>query len=52
MVDLRFFSDLSLEETAAALGVSLATVKRDWSVGRLFLQQAMQAARTSAGDDL
>lgn len=51
VVDLRFFSDLSLEETAAALGVSLATVKRDWSVGRLFLQQAMQAARTSAGDE-
>ena len=52
VVDLRFFSDLSLEETAATLGVSLATVKRDWSVGRLFLRQAMQAARTSAGDDL
>ena len=51
VVDLRFFSDLSLEETAAALRVSLATVKRDWSVGRLFLQQAMQAARTSAGDE-
>ena len=50
VVDLRFFSDLSLEETAAALGVSLATVKRDWSVGRLFLQQAMQAARGLAGD--
>ena len=51
VVDLRFFSDLSLEETAAALGVSLATVKRDWSIGRLFLQQAMQAARASAGDE-
>jgi RNA polymerase sigma-70 factor (ECF subfamily) len=51
VVDLRFFSDLSLEETAAALGVSLATVKRDWSVGRLFLQQAMQAARASEGDE-
>ena len=51
VVDLRFFSDLSLEETAAALGVSLATVKRDWSVGRLFLQQAMQAAREPAGDE-
>jgi RNA polymerase sigma-70 factor, ECF subfamily len=52
VVDLRFFSDLSLEETATALGVSLATVKRDWSVGRLFLQQAMQEARRSAGEDL
>ena len=43
VVDLRFFSDLSNEETAAALGVSLATVKRDWSVARLFLQRTMTA---------
>ena len=41
VVDLRFFSDLSIEETADALGVSIATIKRDWSVARLFLQQAM-----------
>ena len=45
VVDLRFFSDFSLEETADALGVSLATVKRDWSVARLFLQQAMEQGR-------
>lgn len=43
VVDLRFFSDLSNEETADALGVSLATVKRDWSVARLFLKQTMAA---------
>lgn len=46
VVDLRFFSDLSLEETAVALGVSLATVKRDWSVARLFLHRALQADST------
>lgn len=51
VVELRFFSDLSLEETAAALGMSLATVKRDWSVGRLFLQQAMQEARRATSHD-
>ncbi len=51
VIDLRFFSDLSLEETAAALQVSLATVKRDWSVGRLFLQQAIHGARRLAGDE-
>ncbi len=44
VVDLRFFSDLSNEDTAEALGVSLATVKRDWSVARLFLQQTMAQA--------
>jgi len=43
VVDLRFFSDLSIEQTAAALGVSVATIKRDWSVARLFLQQVMGA---------
>lgn len=41
VVDLRFFSDLSLEETATTLGLSLATVKRDWSVARLYLQRAL-----------
>ena len=44
VVDLRFFSDLSIEQTAAALGVSIVTIKRDWSVARLFLQQAMAEA--------
>jgi RNA polymerase sigma-70 factor, ECF subfamily len=43
VVDLRFFSDLSLEETADALGVSIATVKRDWNVARVFLHRAMEA---------
>ena len=42
VVDLRFFSDFSIEETAGALGVSVATIKRDWSVARLFLQQVME----------
>jgi len=36
-VELRFFGGLSVEETAAALGISEATVKRDWSKARLFL---------------
>ncbi len=37
VVDLRFFAGLSVEETAAALGVGTATVKRDWRVARAFL---------------
>jgi RNA polymerase sigma factor (TIGR02999 family) len=32
MVELRFFAGLTIEETAAALDVSIATVKRDWAV--------------------
>lgn len=39
VVELRFFSGLSVEETAAALGVSSKTVKRDWSVARAWLRR-------------
>src|SRR5262245_52076528 len=32
VVELRFFGGLTIEETATVMGVSTATVKRDWSV--------------------
>jgi len=41
IVELRFFGGLSIEETAAALGVSPATVKRDWSTARLWLRRKL-----------
>lgn len=41
IVELRYFAGLSLEEIAAALDVSMATVKRDWTVARLFLRRAL-----------
>jgi RNA polymerase sigma factor (TIGR02999 family) len=37
VVRLRFYAGLSIEETAAALGVSPATVKRRWEYGRTWL---------------
>jgi RNA polymerase sigma factor (TIGR02999 family) len=37
IVELRFFGGLSVEETAGVLGISTATVKRDWSVARAWL---------------
>jgi RNA polymerase sigma factor (TIGR02999 family) len=41
VVELRFFAGLSIEETAEALGVSPATVKRDWATARLWLFHAL-----------
>ncbi len=38
VIELRFFAGFGIEETAAALGVSPATVKRDWLVARGWLQ--------------
>jgi RNA polymerase sigma factor (TIGR02999 family) len=41
VVECRFFGGLDVEETAAALDVSTATVKRDWRVARAWLAQAV-----------
>jgi RNA polymerase sigma-70 factor, ECF subfamily len=37
IVELRFFGGLSVAETATALGISPATVKRDWATAKLWL---------------
>jgi RNA polymerase sigma factor (TIGR02999 family) len=37
IVELRFFAGVSIEETAESLGISPATVKRDWAVARAWL---------------
>lgn len=42
IVELRFFAGLTVEETAATLGVSPATVKRDWSMARAWLSRKMK----------
>ena len=42
IVELRFFGGLSVEETAEGLGISAATVKRDWSSARLWLTKQLQ----------
>jgi len=44
IVELRFFSGLGIEETAEALGISPATVKRDWTVAKAWLYQQVTAA--------
>jgi RNA polymerase sigma factor (sigma-70 family) len=41
VVECRFFGGLSVEETAAALGTSPATVKRDWTLARAWLNREL-----------
>src|SRR5215218_2816881 len=41
IVELRFFSGLSVEETAEALGVSKATVKNEWRTAKAWLFQEL-----------
>ena len=41
VVNLRYFGGLSIVETAAVLGISLATVKRDWTFARAWLLERM-----------
>lgn len=42
VVELRYFSGLTVEETAEVLEISPATVKRDWSVAKAWLYKAIQ----------
>lgn len=44
VVECRFFAGLSIEETAAALGTSPATVKRDWTMAQAWLYHDMKAS--------
>jgi RNA polymerase sigma-70 factor, ECF subfamily len=39
IVELRFFGGLTIEETAHALGISPATVKREWTVAKAWLHR-------------
>ena len=41
LVELRYFSGLTVEETAEALGVSPATVKREWTFARAWLRHEL-----------
>ena len=41
VVELRFFGGLENDEIAQVLGVSLATVKRDWTLARAWLHRAL-----------
>ena len=42
LVELRFFGGLTVEETAAVLGIAPITVKRDWALARTWLYRELR----------
>jgi RNA polymerase sigma factor (TIGR02999 family) len=48
IVELRFFAGLSIEDTSEVLGMSPATVKRDWVTARAWLQHEMSKGERRA----
>src|SRR5262245_40427340 len=55
IVELRFVGGLTVEETAAALGISPATVKREWTIAKAWLHRELVGERapdqSSAAED-
>lgn len=49
VVELRYFGGLNIEEAAEVLGVSVMTVKRDWSTARAWLYRELSG--TGPGTD-
>jgi RNA polymerase sigma-70 factor (ECF subfamily) len=45
IVEMRFFGGLTVEETAAALGISPATVKREWALAKGWLYRELTGDR-------
>ena len=45
IVELRFFGGLSVEETAEAMSISPATVKRHWAIAKAWLLRELEGSR-------
>ena len=45
VVELRYFAGLTLDDTATALGISPATVSREWTVARRWLRRELDRNR-------
>ena len=48
VVELRFFGGLTVEETAEAMGLNSATVRRDWTFAKAWLHRALRGESESA----
>ena len=44
IVECRFFGDMTIQDTAEALGISPATVKRGWAVAKAWLYRDLKQA--------
>ena len=51
IVELRFFGGLSVEETAAVVGVSERTVKREWQLSRAWLRREIARMDEASSPD-
>ena len=51
IVELRYFSGLSIEQTAKVLGISPATVKRDWRIAKAWLRREISGGSSSSEED-
>jgi RNA polymerase sigma factor (TIGR02999 family) len=50
IVELRYFGGLTVEETAEVVGISPATVKRQWAMARAWLKRAVETAPDDSAD--
>lgn len=51
VVECRFFGGLTIDETAEALGISPATVSRDWAMARAWLNRTLSNPTQPEADD-
>lgn len=51
IVECRVFGGMDVKETALALGISPATVKREWRIASALLRRNIQASEQDAPDD-
>ncbi|MBA3439158.1 MAG: sigma-70 family RNA polymerase sigma factor [Pyrinomonadaceae bacterium] len=49
VIEMRYFGGLSVEETAAVLGISENTVIRDWALAKAWLRRELEARGSDAG---
>jgi DNA-directed RNA polymerase specialized sigma24 family protein len=47
-VELRFFAGLTIDEAATALGISQATVEREWALAKAWLHRRLSAPSARA----